>query len=257
MIDFAPRQDLPTLLLIDDDLVSREVMATVLTSNGYRVQTVADGAASVDLLASRACVPGVILLDAQMPGLSGNRLIEALRAHSPASIFLISSSNVPASAAAAADGFLLKPFTVEALRKLLEAHQPPAIQSDAHGSQLAEPVVSLETLAQLREMMPETAVRHIYAAAISDLVRRIDALEIAVAGGNGDEVCRIGPAIGHAIKGGCGMVGALQAARLGAWLESGTLDGKGNYFDNIPKVIADLRAAAQNLENMIKDELPS
>ena len=69
-----------------------------------------------------------------------------------------------------------------------------------------------ETLAQLREMMPEAAVRQIYAAIVADLARRIAALETAIANRDAAEIRRIG----HAIKGGCGMAGALQAARLGA-----------------------------------------
>jgi CheY-like chemotaxis protein len=68
MLDFGPPKDLPTVLLIDDDLVSREVMATVLTMSGYTVHTAANGAASLQLLAGGECVPGVILMDAQMPG---------------------------------------------------------------------------------------------------------------------------------------------------------------------------------------------
>ena len=51
MLDFGAKQDLPTVLLIDDDLISREVMATVLTMSGYTVHTAADGAESLKLLA--------------------------------------------------------------------------------------------------------------------------------------------------------------------------------------------------------------
>ena len=39
MLEIVTRHDLPTLLLIDDDMVSREVMATVLTMSGYTVHT--------------------------------------------------------------------------------------------------------------------------------------------------------------------------------------------------------------------------
>ena len=40
-------------------------------------------------------------------------------------------------------------------------------------------------------------------------------LEAAIAKGDDNEVRRIG----HAIKGGCGMAGAIQAARIGALFE--------------------------------------
>jgi response regulator RpfG family c-di-GMP phosphodiesterase len=47
MVKFDNRRKLPTLLLIDDDLVSREVTATVLTMNGYTIHTAVDGASAL------------------------------------------------------------------------------------------------------------------------------------------------------------------------------------------------------------------
>ena len=39
MLDLASHRDLPIVLLIDDDMVSREVTATLLTLSGYTVHT--------------------------------------------------------------------------------------------------------------------------------------------------------------------------------------------------------------------------
>lgn len=247
-------RQLPTVLLIDDDLVSREVMATVLTMSGYTVQTAADGAAALELLSAGRCLPEVILMDAQMSGLSGTRLIAELRSRCKAVLVAISASNPPDEVVAAADGFLLKPFSADALRKLLETHEPQAAPS-AGESYLdpGQPVVKAETLAQLREMMPDARVREIYAAIIADLARRQSALEVAIANGDAAEIRRIG----HAIKGGCGMAGALQAARLGALIESGILVGEGNQLDNNDGLLRDLRAAARNLERMLEAEFPA
>jgi len=254
MLDFGSQQDLLTVLLIDDDLVSREVMATVLTMSGYTVHTAAGGEASLEVLADGGCVPSVILVDAQMPGLSGSQLIEELRARSRASIYVISASNAPDEMVAGADGFLLKPLTSDGLQKLLRAHAPRAAHSEPPSSsaapvaQTGDPVVNPKTLAELREMMPAAAVRQIYAAIVADLDKRIAALEAAIAAGDAAEVRRIG----HAIKGGCGMAGALQAARLGASIESGILESNGNHLDNTSSVIGDLRAAARRLESMLE-----
>jgi HPt (histidine-containing phosphotransfer) domain-containing protein len=97
-------------------------------------------------------------------------------------------------------------------------------------------------------MMPEAAVREIYAAIVADLAQRQSALEAAIAKGDVAGVRRIG----HAISGGCGMAGALQAARLGALLEA-----EGNQLDNNPSLLRDLRAAALNLERMLEAEFPA
>ena len=124
MHGLVPLPELPTLLLIDDDMVSREVMATVLTMTGYAVHTAASGEESLELLDGGGCVPAVVLLDAQMPGLSGPKLIEQLRARSAARIIAISASNAPDEVFANADGFLLKPFGPEALEKLIGGVEP-------------------------------------------------------------------------------------------------------------------------------------
>jgi CheY-like chemotaxis protein len=253
MLNFDDRQNLPTVLLIDDDMVSREVMATVLTMSGYAVHTSTDGGAAIQLLVSGKCAPGVILMDAQMPGLSGIRLVEQLRATSDAGLYAMSGSNPPREVIEACDGFLLKPFTPEALTRLLEDHiekiKPPVRPS----SPSPEPVVNPETLTQLREIMPEASVRQIYSAIVADLLRRMAAIENAIAEGDSVEIRRIG----HTIKGGCSMAGALQAAHLGELLENGVLESKGNQLDNSSSVLKDLRTATANLERMLEAEFPA
>ena len=58
------------------------------------------------------------------------------------------------------------------------------------------------------------------------------------------------------------MAGAAQAARLGALIEQGALEGAGsggkvNHLDNGATVLKDLRAAAENLKRMLKFEFSS
>ena len=251
MLGLGVRQDQLTVMLIDDDLVSREVSATLLTMNGFTVHTIDSGQAALDVLTTRAVTPDVVLMDAQMPGLSGVGLIDALRSRSRARIITVSGSNPPPEVAAAADGFLLKPLDVEALRKLLEGHSNRPMVPESLGPDA--PVISREILAQLRLLMPEKAVREIFQAIVTDLDRRTVALEAAIAKGDQTEVRRIG----HAIKGGCAMAGALQAARLGALIESAVPGSAGNQSDNSVMLLKDLRLAAQALKSMLDAELPA
>lgn len=253
MLDFGAQRDLPTVLLIDDDMISREVLATLLTLSGYTIHTATDGADALEMLSIGKFEPDVVLIDAQMPGLSGIALIGELRARTQAKLFAMSGSNAPQEIAAAADGFLLKPFGADALEKLLREHVPQATPAPTPVVDSDLPVVKAETLAQFRSMMPEDAVREIYSAIVADLARRLQALENAIANGDAAEVRRIG----HAIKGGCGMAGALQAARLGAMLEASTHESDGNHLDNSAALLRDLRVAARNLERMLVDELPA
>jgi CheY-like chemotaxis protein len=253
MLDLGVRQDQLTVLLVDDDLVSREVTATVLTMNGFTVHTADDGTAALACLAMGEVAPDVILMDTQMPGLTGTALIAALRARSRARIIAVSGSKPPAEVAAAADGSLLKPLEVAALRQLLEGRSAIQESMASAASDAAVPVVSVETLAKLRQLMPEPSLREIYRAIVTDLSRRSNLLEIAMAKQDAAEIRRIG----HAVKGGCAMAGAMQAARVGARLEAVSFQPTGNQSDNSAQLLNDLRSAAQDLERILEGELPA
>ena len=252
MLDFITQNDLPTVLLIDDDLVTREVMATILTMSGYSLHTADGGSQAIELLDSNGCLPAVILMDAQMPGLSGLELIEQLRARSKARLYVISASEPSPAVRTAADGFILKPFTPETLTKLLEEHHAASLPPTKPGLDPKETIINLETMAQLREMMPDAAVRQIYEAIISDLGRRTSALEAAIAKKEWTETRRIG----HAIKGGGSMAGAIQVARIGEMIESGAFEQASvNQSDNSTVILGDLRAAANNLQRILDAEI--
>lgn len=238
MLGIAPGHRLPTVLLIDDDMVSREVMATVLTLSGYTVHTAAEGAEAVHLLDSKTCDPEVILMDTQMPGLNGTDLIGELRARSDAVLYAISGSHAPSDIIAGTDGFLLKPIGPEALQQVLRHHavkQTEALLAEA-------PVLKDETLQQLRAIMPDSAVREIFDTLLSDIEHREAALAAAIVRCDAAEVRRLG----HALKGGCGMVGAMQAARIGELLET-----RGDDLEYSQSILPELQAAASSLKSML------
>jgi CheY-like chemotaxis protein len=238
---------LPSVLIIDDDMVSREVMATVLTMTGYLVQTAVDGADSLTLLDSHAFAPDVILMDTQMPGLSGTALIKQLRERTRATIYAISGSHAPEAVISGADGFLMKPIGPEILNGVLQKHAFDATSaSSLRPAPDAFPaVVSAKILAQLRDLMKEAAVREIYAAIIADLEKRHAMLQTALEQGDQVAIRRIG----HSIKGGCGMAGAMEAARLGEVIEA-----RGDDLEYIRSLLPPLEAATRNLQRMLDAE---
>jgi CheY-like chemotaxis protein len=245
MLGIGEKHELPTILLIDDDLVSREVIATILTLHGHMVHSAESGEAALEMLVAGEVTPEVILMDAQLPGLSGISLIEQLRKSTGAAIYIISGSPVAEQLTSAADGFLLKPFKPEDLKRQLTDHIPKPSAPTPDTDNL---VVNPETLAQFRQMMTEATVREIYAALVTDLKKRQTGLEQAIATGNKDEVRRIG----HAIKGGCGMAGAVQVSRLGAFFESNS-----DQLDNCAAAMRELYTATRKLESMLEREFPA
>jgi CheY-like chemotaxis protein len=245
MLGIGASRNLPTVLIIDDDLVAREVMATVFTMTGYTIHTATHGEDALALLDAGTCFPQVILMDAQMPGLKGVSLVRELRVRTKASIYAMSGSALPDDVISSVDGHLAKPFGPDALKQLMKGHLSSRRVSDSGED---APVVNHETLTQLRSIMAPRAVREIYVAVVDDLDRRDSALRQALAVGDANEIRRLG----HAIKGGCGVAGALQAAHLGALLEA-----EGDQLDNVPHILIELKAATENLRRMLEAEFPA
>ena len=67
----------PTVLVVDDILENRDVLARRLDKRGFRVQQAEDGARALELVESDT--PDVILLDIMMPGMSGVDVLERVR----------------------------------------------------------------------------------------------------------------------------------------------------------------------------------
>ena len=69
------------MLVVDDEAQTRAMLTELITQQGYRVRTAADGAAAVRAVLDAA--PDVVLLDIAMPGLGGIEALTAIRAIAP------------------------------------------------------------------------------------------------------------------------------------------------------------------------------
>lgn len=238
MLGIGGERNLPTVLLIDEDMISREVVATLLTMNGYTLHTAADGPAAFQMLESGACRPQVVLVDLSAERHEHAEWVRGLRRRCAAALFAIGQSEPGQELRAAVDGFLKKPLTLDALETLLGGKQSYPLAARI----AAEPVIQADTLAQFRQLMPEPTVREIYLAVSADLHKRIPELRAAILQKDSEQIRRIG----HAIKGGCGMAGALQAARVGALLEE-----QGEDLEKASILTGELQGALGRMEDAL------
>lgn len=135
-----------TVLLVDDDEDSRFVYGIGLEHAGFRVFLAADGEAGLTMARERH--PDAVVLDMELPLLSGGDVMRRLRAESgrpsPVIIAITARTLQDNGAALLADGFdrvLLKPvepaeLVANLLRALAERHAAEAaksaIEGDAH-----------------------------------------------------------------------------------------------------------------------------
>ncbi len=201
------------LILIDDDMLTREVLTLLAEEDGFDVAAYESGEEALEALARAGCLqPHAILSDMQMDGISGNSLARRLRsACGPgAAILAMSGSEVPPELVESFDGFLLKPFSIDDLRAAIEGKASGPAQAPASTQPLNPDVYNA-----FRTSMSHEQLAQLYAMSLDDADRRIGLMRQALRDGDDGAYRRAA----HAIKGGCGMVGAQELAAIAARME--------------------------------------
>ena len=112
------------VLIVEDHPTMREAMRMVLADEGFLVDQAANGSQALDLVASDR--PDLVLLDLNIPGISGSDLLAALKASSATSgipVIVVTAEEEEgrrAAMRAGAEDYLAKPFSPRALVRLVE-----------------------------------------------------------------------------------------------------------------------------------------
>jgi CheY-like chemotaxis protein len=202
------------ILVVDDDALSREVLALLLYGAGYAVETVDSGDAALLYLQTAPSLPQVVLTDLQMPGTTGNELALRLRGLcSPATMLLAMSATAPADGSDRAfDRFLLKPFTMETFTTAIAGKTAKTVKepNDAAATVLDEVVYT-----KLAGSLRRSQLEQLYTLCLADAEHRIATMQQAASDSEDAAYKREA----HAIKGGCGMVGAFELQTLATSME--------------------------------------
>jgi two-component system, cell cycle sensor histidine kinase and response regulator CckA len=120
--DEIPALGVETVLLVDDEEFVRELGERILTKNGYRVLTAANGEEAIDLYGRHSDRISLIILDLVMPLMGGKDCLRELLNIAPQARILVASGySVDTSATEClelgARGFVPKPFRIKELLK--------------------------------------------------------------------------------------------------------------------------------------------
>lgn len=151
----APRQDTPpvqdapklkdfagcTILVADDNPISMEIITELLTLNGLKVLSAADGKAALDIFSASAVGSvHMVLLDVQMPELDGYETARRLRALSRADaasvpILALTGNDSPedleASREAGMNDYMVKPVKMQLLARMMQKYLGAAARAAA------------------------------------------------------------------------------------------------------------------------------
>jgi DNA-binding response OmpR family regulator len=111
------------VLVADDDADLRELIGFTLTQAGYLVIKAADGALALRGFTEQA--PDLVVLDINMPGLSGFQVCEAIRASSSVPVMMLTvrgeEEDLVRALELGADDYLTKPFSPRTLLARVKA----------------------------------------------------------------------------------------------------------------------------------------
>jgi two-component system, OmpR family, KDP operon response regulator KdpE len=114
----------PLILVVDDDVPILVLMRNLLREFGFDAITAGNGPEA--LAQARAHKPSLILLDRNMPGMTGDEVLRELRADGGSDVPVLILSGEPIGPdevqRIGATGAVLKPFDVPALVKTLREH---------------------------------------------------------------------------------------------------------------------------------------
>ena len=115
------------ILVVDDDALSRRLLAQLLTAAGYKCRVCKNGSEALEIV--HAAPPSLLLLDFDMPGPNGAEVLRRLRSdHNPAvaqipAIMLTAHGSEESEVSclqAGADDFVTKPVNAAVLRARIE-----------------------------------------------------------------------------------------------------------------------------------------
>jgi CheY-like chemotaxis protein len=111
-----------TILLVEDELVVRRLVAEILESNGYTVLQAGDGPSALELLRRHTGPLDLLVTDVVMPGMSGPEVAGAVAAMRPGAQVLYISGYTDSSVGQhgvlePGIGFLQKPFAADVLTR--------------------------------------------------------------------------------------------------------------------------------------------
>ena len=134
---------MPTIVVIEDEAPIAQAIAARLTSEGFDVETAADGPAGVELV--ERVRPDLVVLDLMLPGFDGLEVCRRIQRHRPVPVLMLTArdaeTDVLVGLAVGADDYLTKPFSprelVARIRTILRRVERTAADAAAPASAVA------------------------------------------------------------------------------------------------------------------------
>ena len=147
------------ILIADDDLLSRKMLAGVLADWGHEIIVATDGTEAWRLLQEQ--VPALAILDWKMPGIDGFELCRRVRqlpTSTPTYLILLTSrtakADIVAGLQAGANDYVIKPFDQDELRARVQVGRLVTELQAGLAARVRELEATLAQVKQLQGLLP-------------------------------------------------------------------------------------------------------
>lgn len=110
----------PRLLLVDDELGLLDLLKKYLERLGYEVDALASPEEALQIFDQYPDRYALVMTDLTLPGISGEQMLDRMRARVP-TLRAIISSGYPYHPRSCQTGFLLKPYAPKMLAELIKS----------------------------------------------------------------------------------------------------------------------------------------
>ena len=114
-----------SILVVDDDTELRKVLSSILSEEGYSVETVENGEQAIRVSEKKRF--DLALIDIKLPDMEGTKLLQRLKAKQPHIVMIIVTGfptieNAMGALNEGADGYILKPLEIGKLLQAVRKH---------------------------------------------------------------------------------------------------------------------------------------
>jgi len=114
-----------SILVVDDDAQVRKSLSSILSKEGYSVETVENGKQATRI--SEKSRFDIALIDIKLSDMEGTELLHRLKENQPHMVKIVITGfptleNAMETVNEGADGYILKPFDVEKLLEMIRKH---------------------------------------------------------------------------------------------------------------------------------------
>jgi len=255
-VDQASDSDVPhlTILVVDDDELSRRLMKLVLSREGHHVDLASNGLEAFEAVKSKKY--DIVFMDLQMPVMDGMEASQEIRKWENGGprtfIVALTASYLPEQGQelfdVGMDNYISKPFELEHVRRMLKYRADAILHTNSNAEVIHAEEISIEQVLDFQKGVKRVGgdidtYWELLADFMQELPEKINRLRHYFDLGNLEELSRAA----HNLKGVAANLGILQLSEYADKLDKQSSQG---YTQQIEESLKKIEAIGSKLETI-------